>query len=226
MSSLPSLEILYEDNHQIVVNKPAGILTQPDDTGQDSLDELVKARIKRRDQKPGNVFLGVVHRIDKPVSGVVLLAKTSKALSRLNDSLRQKQANKLYRAVVEGNVTHSDGTLEHYLVHDDYKARISSPSDPAAKLCRLHYRVIHQQDGLAFLEVILETGRYHQIRAQLSAIGHPIIGDSKYGSRQRYKDNAIALHHARLQMPHPITAALQTFEAPLPPAWPNFPPIS
>lgn len=220
MSSLTSLEILYEDNHQIVVNKPAGIPTQPDDTGQDSLEELVKAWIKKRDQKPGNVFLGVVHRIDKPVSGVVLLAKTSKALSRLNDALRQKRANKLYHAVVEGNLAHEEATLEHYLVHDDYYARVSSLNDPVSKLCRLHYRVIHQQDGLAFLEVILETGRYHQIRAQLSAIGHPIIGDGKYNSRQRYKDNAIALHHARLQIPHPITAALQTFEAPLPPSWP------
>jgi 23S rRNA pseudouridine1911/1915/1917 synthase len=214
--TLPSLEILFEDNHQIVVNKPAGVLTQPDDTGNESLEELVKAWIKIKYNKQGNVFIGTVHRIDKPVSGVVLFARTSKALSRLNDSMRQKQAHKMYLATVEGRVVDSQGTLEHYLVHDDYHARVTHSKDPAGKLCRLHYRVLDQKADTAVVEIILETGRYHQIRAQMSAIGHPVVGDRKYGSRQRHQDDAIALHHYRLQIPHPITGELQTFEAPPP----------
>lgn len=223
MNLLPSIHILYEDNHQIVVNKPAGVLTQPDDTGNDSLEELVKAWIKVRYQKPGNVFLGTFHRIDKPVSGVVLFARTSKALARLNESMRQKQAHKLYLAIVEGNFTEINGTLEHYLSHDEFQARIVHPQDPSAKQCRLHYRVLDQKEGFALIEVTLETGRYHQIRAQMSTIGHPILGDRKYGSRKRYMEGAIALHHHRLTMPHPITGNPQIFEAPPPhPSWLSF----
>lgn len=213
--TLPSLEILYEDNHQIVVNKPAGVLTQPDDTDNESLEELVKTWIKIKYNKQGNVFIGTVHRIDKPVSGVVLFARTSKALSRLNDSMRQKHTHKMYLATVEGHVANLEGTLEHYLVHDDYHARVTHPKDPSGKLCRLHYRLIEQKENNALVEVVLETGRYHQIRAQMSAIGHPIVGDRKYGSRQQYQEGAIALQHYRLQIPHPITGELQTFEAPL-----------
>lgn len=216
MSSNPPFEILFEDNHLLVVNKPAGMLTQPDNTGQDSLEVLAKAWIKERDKKPGNVFLGTVHRLDKPVSGVVLFARTSKALSRLNEAMRNKQSHKTYLATVEGILTPPQGTLEHYLTHDSHQASISHQNNPEAKLARLHYKVVSQQDELTLLEIILETGRYHQIRAQLSAIGHPIVGDGKYGSRKRFREGAIALHHYRLQVPHPITGLLQTFEAPVP----------
>lgn len=203
--------VVYEDNHLLVVNKPAGLLTQPSGTDQDSLEAQAKAWIKEQYQKPGNVFLGVVHRLDKPVSGIVLFARTSKALSRLNETMRNKQSKKTYLAVVEGVPNALEGTLEHYLCHDDHEARVSGAEDPDAKRACLHYRVLEKREGSALVEIELETGRYHQIRAQFSAIGHPIVGDWKYGSSQR--GETIALHHWRLTVTHPITGAYHTFEA-------------
>lgn len=209
------LEILFVDNHLLVVNKPAGLLTQPSGTEQESLEHLAKEWIKTTYQKPGNVFLHTVHRLDKPVSGVVVFARTSKALSRLNESIREKQAKKIYYALVEGKPLANEGTLEHYIIHDDFQAKIVSPNYPSAKLARLHYRVIKQQGPYTLLEVELETGRYHQIRLQLAAMDCPIIGDKKYGSSQLLDGN-IALHHARLQLTHPVSGELLAFEAPLP----------
>jgi 23S rRNA pseudouridine1911/1915/1917 synthase len=214
------LEVIFEDNHQLVVNKPGGLLTQPSGTEQDSLEAMAKNWIKDRYQKPGNVFLEAIHRLDKPVSGVVLFARTSKALGRLQASMRDKRSHKLYLAVVEGVPSLHEAMLEHYLMHDDYQSRIVQQNEPNAKLARLHYRIIGQKGGQSILEVILDTGRYHQIRAQLSAIGHPILGDVKYGSRSPYLPGFIALHHYCLQVPHPITDEMQTFKAPLPPTWP------
>jgi 23S rRNA pseudouridine1911/1915/1917 synthase len=214
------IHIIYTDNHQLVVNKPAGLLTQPSGTDQDSLEAQAKQWIKEQTNKPGNIFLHAVHRLDKQVSGIVLFARTSKALTRLNDSMRSKHSHKHYLAAIEGTVSPSEGTLEHYLIHDHHHARVAQAQDPDAKLARLHYRVIKQQNNMTVVEIELETGRYHQIRAQLAAIGHPIIGDKKYGSRIDYAEDAIALHHYRLQVAHPITGTLQTFEAPLPAPWP------
>jgi 23S rRNA pseudouridine1911/1915/1917 synthase len=206
--------VIFEDNHQLVLNKPAGLLTQPSGTDQDSLEAQAKAWLKQKYQKSGNVFLEAVHRIDKPVSGIVLFAKTSKGLTRLNESLRDKKSHKVYLTLVEGIVKSDKGTLENYLVHDDFSARVVAKSDPQAKLAVLHYKVIERFSNQTRLEIILETGRYHQIRVQLSAMGHPILGDKKYASRVPFKNDAIALHHYRLQVPHPTTGELQTFEAP------------
>ncbi|MBA3958279.1 MAG: RNA pseudouridine synthase [Parachlamydiaceae bacterium] len=213
------VSILFEDNHQVVVNKPAGLLTQPSGTNQDSLEAQVKQWIKEHYNKPGNVFLEAVHRIDKPVSGIVLFARTSKGLSRLQESMREKKSKKIYLALIEGVLGNPNGTLEHYLVHDDFQARIAPKTDSAAKLARLHYRVLKQAGQCCLVEIELETGRYHQIRVQFAAIGHPIRGDVKYGSRFAESEEHIFLHHSRLQIPHPITGELQQFEAPLPDYW-------
>jgi 23S rRNA pseudouridine1911/1915/1917 synthase len=212
-------EILFEDNHLLVVNKPAGLLTQPSGTDQDSLEQRCKALIKQKYQKPGNVFLEAVHRLDKPASGIVVFARTSKALSRLNAAMRAKQSQKIYYALVEGVPQPAESNLEHYLVHNDFIAEVSSVKDPDAKLCKLHYRLLKQYEGISLLEVILETGRYHQIRAQLAAIGHPILGDVKYGSHHPFASDAIALHHISLEIPHPTKETLLQLKAPLPPTW-------
>jgi len=207
-------DILFEDNHLLVVNKPAGLLTQPSGTDQPSLESICKAWLKEKYKKPGNVFLEAVHRLDKPVSGIVLFAKTSKALSRLNASQRGKQSVKTYHALLENAPPQAEGTLEHHLLHDDYQARVSS--DPAAKLSRLHYRLLKKIGPRALVEIELETGRYHQIRAQFAAIACPIVGDSKYGSKTPLPNNIIYLHHFRLQIPHPISSEILTWKSPPP----------
>lgn len=217
-----SLEVLYEDNHLLVVSKPAGLLTQPNETNEESLEAYAKDWIKTHYNKPGAVFLHAVHRLDKPVSGVVVFARTSKALSRLNEAFRGGKTSKTYVAVVEGNITPKQGTLEHYLIHDDYQAQIVGSSHPQAKKARLSYNTLQEKPGFSFLEIQLETGRYHQIRVQFSSWKHPILGDSKYGSKHPYKPQAIALHHSTFECPHPIGGALLKIEAPLPKEWPSF----
>lgn len=207
------MKIIYVDNHQLVVNKPAGILTQPSGTDQDSLEAQAKQWIKEEFKKPGNVFLEAVHRIDKPVSGIVLFARTSKALPRLQQAIREKQSKKTYLAKVQGVMQNSKGTLQHYMIHGDHQAEIVSKEHPQAKLAILHYEVKSSDEKQSLLEITLETGRYHQIRVQLAEIGHPIVGDTRYGSSMSFTEGAIALHHYRLQIPHPISGKLQTFEA-------------
>lgn len=206
--------LIFEDNHLLVVNKPAGLPTQPDDTGQSSMEEWTKGWLKEKYHKPGNVFLGIVHRLDKPVSGIVIFAKTSKALSRLNTSIRAKATHKLYYALIDHDLPAKEGILENYLVHDDFRARVVSAKEPYAKLALLKYKTIEKIESRTLVEVELETGRYHQIRAQLAYAGCPICGDSKYGSQTPFYGR-VALHHARLQIPHPITGEIRTFEAPL-----------
>lgn len=215
------LDIIYEDNHLLVVNKPAGLLTQPSGTAHDSLEAQAKEWIKLHYNKPGNVFLHAVHRLDKPVSGIVLFARTSKSLERMQAMMRNKESHKTYVAVVEGQFDFPQGTLENYLMHDEHHARVCHENEPNAKFARLHYRVRKEMDGLTEIEIDLETGRYHQIRVQLSEAGHPIIGDEKYGSRIDYIEGQIALHHIRLEIKHPTTGVLQRFEAPLPASWPR-----
>lgn len=199
------MRILYEDNHLLIVCKPADMLTQPNNSQETSLEEECKRLIKERDSKPGNVFLHAVHRIDKPVSGIVMFAKTSKALSRMNAALRGRQMKKIYHARISGTLPAKEGTLEHYLRHDDFRAVV----DPEGKLCRLHYRLL--DNGI--VEIDLETGRYHQIRAQLAAVGCPVKGDGKYGSIEPWKQG-IALHHAVLTFPHPVTGEMITVSCP------------
>lgn len=207
---------LFEDNHLLVLNKPAGLLTQPSGTEQESLERQAKAWLKERDHKPGNVFLESIHRLDKAVSGVVVFCKTSKALSRLNASMRAKQVRKIYWAWVEGPLPQEEGSLEHFLVHDDFHAKLVSASHPQGKQALLNYRVLQRKKDRTLVEIELHTGRYHQIRLQFSALKHPVWGDQKYGGKQDYEPGAIALHHQRLELMHPISQALLIFEAPLP----------
>jgi 23S rRNA pseudouridine1911/1915/1917 synthase len=209
-------QILYEDNHLLVVNKPAGILTQPSGTQQKNLEESCKAWIKETYHKPGNVFLEAVHRLDKPVSGIVVFARTSKALSRLNAFMRDQKFNKIYCAVIGGVMKPSEGVLEHYLVHDEYQSVVAAPHTPQAKLCRLSYRLLKHNDQHSLVEIILETGRYHQIRAQLAAAGYSIVGDVKYKNSEAYTPDAIALHHSALTFPHPTLEKSVEVQAPLP----------
>lgn len=207
------IDVLFEDNHLLVVNKPSGLPTQSSDVHEVSLEILAKSWLKEKYQKPGNVFLGVVHRLDLPVSGIVLFAKTSKALSRLNALIREKQSKKIYTALVEGKTPAEEGTLEHYLKHEEYFASVSNSKDPQAKLARLHYKVVRSYRSFSLLEIVLETGRYHQIRAQFAAVGCPIVGDLKYGSRHKSPNGLIALHHSHLEIVHPVTHVLMHFES-------------
>lgn len=209
------MDVIFEDNHLFVVNKPAGLLTQPSGTAAKNLEDQAKKWLKDKYRKPGNVFLEAVHRLDKPVSGIVVFAKTSKALSRINAFMRNKALKKVYYALVEGVLDRSEGFLEHYLTHDDFQARVATENTPGAKLARLSYMVLRKDASQSLLEIELDTGRYHQIRAQLSAIGHPIIGDVKYGSKSRISglEEVIALHHKYLEMPHPITQEIMLFKA-------------
>ncbi len=198
-------EVLYCDNHLLVLEKPAGMLTQPNESEDDSLEAFGKRYLKERFSKPGNVFLEAVHRLDRPVSGVVVFARTSKALSRLNKAQREGLFHKRYIACVEGNL--SDGEFVDYLLHDSHRAVV----DPKGKRCVLHYHVLEHKDGMTLVEIDLKTGRYHQIRAQFAHNGHPIVGDVKYGSKREAK--RVLLQHHILQAPHPISGEILTFKA-------------
>lgn len=199
-----ALKILFEDNHLLAVNKPANLATQPSEHNEDNLEDRAKAYIKTTYEKPGNVYLHPLHRLDKPTSGIVLFAKTSKALSRLQEAMRNQELKKTYLALVEGKVEPASGTLIHSLLHDRHRALVSKEGKKAI----LHYKVLREQASKSLVEVQLETGRYHQIRAQFSASRHPIVGDLKYGAKVRFRENCIALHHWQLSFTHPIT--LQT----------------
>lgn len=217
--SPPPLEVLYEDNHLLVVVKPAGIATMGVAGEETSLLTLAKADIKRRYQKPGNVYLGVVSRLDAPVTGVVLIARTSKAARRLNEQFRQREVAKTYWAVVEGCPPPS-GQWVDWLGADERHRRmhIVGRSHPGAQEARLKYQVLRQLEGLSLVEVALETGRKHQIRVQAAHHGYPIVGDRKYGSTRPFPDG-IALHARQLAVSHPVSGQRLTFEAPLPRSW-------
>lgn len=186
--------VLFCDNHVLVVDKPAEMATQPD------LVECAKAWVKEQFKKPGNVFLEPIHRLDKPVAGVVLFARTSKALSRLQEQMRERKMEKIYEAWVEGSPKEDQGVLKHRLRHGSFRAEIS----PEGKEAVLEYRVLKREKHRSHLRVVLHTGRYHQIRAQLAAIGCPILGDTKYGSSVSWK-LGIALYAKELFFTHPVT---------------------
>ncbi len=218
-STLTPEAILYEDNHLLAVNKPAGLLTQPSGTDRDSLEEQAKAWIKERYHKPGNVFLEAVHRIDREVSGVVLFARTGKALSRMNEQVRARDVCKIYHALLERRPPKDSDELVHFLKHGSHRADVSRAGDPEAKEARLRYRVLRGISGQWLVEIELLTGRYHQIRAQCAAMGCPIRGDAKYGAREGFDGNGIALHHRRLEVAHPVRGDRLVFEAPYPKSW-------
>jgi len=215
------MEILLLDNHLLAANKPAGLVTQPSGAHADSLESRAKAWLKQEFAKEGNVFLEAVHRIDRPVSGVVLFARSSKALSRLNASQRDKDCAKVYLAIVAGAPPRREGRLTDTLIHDSHHARIVPADHPDGKKAMLDYRVLGTVGGRSLLRIELLTGRYHQIRLQLAHAGCPIVGDTAYGSRERLPGDAIALHHWQLTVPHPVgDRQLCHIVAPVPPVAP------
>lgn len=219
MTSGQSVQILYEDNHLLAVAKPPGLVTQGAAAGQPSVVEWARQSLKERYHKPGNVYVGVVSRLDAAASGVVLLARTSRAAARLAEQFRERSVQKTYWALVAGNPSDA-GECEHWLLEDDAQrqVRIVSPGAPGGKLALLRFRRLGGQGGVAWLEVDLETGRKHQIRVQLAERGWPILGDRKYGSRQAFPQG-IALHARRLVVDHPTRHEPLELSAPPPPAW-------
>jgi len=206
-STKKNLVVLYEDNHIVIVNKRAGDITQGDKTGDKPLSDVVKEYLKEKFNKPGNVFLGVVHRLDRPTSGIIIFARTSKALERLNKMLRDKTIQKTYWAVVKNLPKENNGTLINYLKKNpkNNKSTVFQKEVKGSKKAILHYNSIKNLDNYTLLEINLETGRHHQIRAQLSAIGSPIKGDLKYGFNRSNKDGSIHLHARKIEFTHPVS---------------------
>ena len=213
------MQVLYEDNHIIIVNKAASEIVQGDKTGDLPLSEMVKAYIKEKYAKPGAVFLGVVHRLDRPVSGVVVFARTSKALERLNAMFREGgQIQKTYWAIVRNRPVEPEAKLVHYLVRNEQqnKSYAYSTERNGAKRSLLSYRLLGSMDNYHLLEVALQTGRHHQIRCQLAKIGSPIKGDLKYGAERSNPDGSISLHARRIRFEHPVSKVMVDVVAPVP----------
>lgn len=212
------MTVLYEDNHIIVVNKTCSEIVQGDKTGDKPLSEIVKEWLKEKYKKPGNVFCGVTHRLDRPVSGVVVFAKTSKALPRLNNMFRDKEIKKTYWAIVKNKPQLEAGTLQHYLVRNEKqnKSYAYDTEKPNSKKATLHYKLIAQSDNYFLLEIDLETGRHHQIRCQLAKMGCAIKGDLKYGADRSNPDGGISLHARRVSFTHPVSQQLIDVIAPVP----------
>ena len=214
------VKVLYEDNHLIVAIKPAGVLSQSDGSNAPDMLTILKAYIKDKYQKPGEVYLGLVHRLDRPVSGVMVFARTSKAASRLSEQIRTRRVEKIYRCVVNG-VLEGEGRLENFISKDEASnsVTVSDVEKPGFKASYLDYRALASKDGMTLVEVKLGTGRSHQIRAQMAHAGHPLIGDQKYGKKDnRTKD--IALEAYKLSFEHPVKREFITFEAPVPDTFP------
>ena len=212
------MTVLYEDNHLVVVNKAPGEIVQGDKTGDKPLSEEVKEYLKVKYNKPGNVFCGVTHRLDRPTSGIVVFAKTSKALSRLNAMFKNNEIDKTYWAVVKKLPEKTEATLTHYLIKNERtnKSTAYDVEKPNTKKSVLHYKVIGQSQNYNLLEVDLETGRHHQIRCQLSKIGSPIKGDLKYGAERSNPDGSISLHARKIAFIHPVSKEKIEVVAPMP----------
>lgn len=225
-SRLLEENILFEDNHIIIINKLPSQIVQGDKTGDRPLSELVKDYIKVKYKKQGEVFLGVVHRLDRPVSGAVIFARTSKALTRLNALIKNREVNKTYWAVVKNRPPKESDTLVNYLRRDEAKNKsfVSAKSSGNAQLASLSYTLLASSDNYFLLEIDLQTGRHHQIRAQLAAIGCPIKGDLKYGYPRSNPDASIHLHARKVSFTHPVSLKLLSIIAPLPkdPIWDYF----
>lgn len=212
------MDVVYEDNHLIIVNKSSSEIVQGDKTGDKPLSEMVKEYIKQKYHKPGNVFLGVVHRLDRPVSGLVVFARTSKALARLNEMFRTKEVHKTYWAIVGNCPPTEEGELVHWLVRNEKqnKSYAYDKEKPEAKKAILDYKLIGRSERYFLLEVDLKTGRHHQIRCQLAKIGCPIKGDLKYGSPRSNPDGSICLHARRVRFVHPVSKQEIDVTAPVP----------
>ncbi len=211
------LSVLYEDNHVIAVYKPAGVLVQGDKSGDLCLMDEVKTYLKEKYNKPGNVFLGLVHRLDRPVAGIVLFAKTSKGASRLSKQIREHEWHKVYHAVVEGEIKQG-GTLVHWIRKDENKNKVDvfTTSRSDSLRAELSYEVVEVKAGKTLVKIHLKTGRPHQIRAQFSTIGHPLVGDVKYGAKQALPDQSIMLAATSLTFQLPTKDEVKTLEIPVP----------
>ena len=212
------MKVIYEDNHIIAVNKTCSEIVQGDKTGDKPLSEIVKQWLKEKYDKPGNVFIGVTHRLDRPVSGLVLFAKTSKALPRLNDMFRTGDIKKTYWAIVKKQPPAEEGELVHFLVRNEKqnKSYAYDTEKPDSKKAILNYKVINRSDNYFLLEVDLKTGRHHQIRCQLAKMGCPIKGDLKYGYERSNKDGGISLHARKVNFIHPVSKEPIGIIAPVP----------
>jgi len=212
------MQVIYEDNHLIIVSKRSGEIVQGDKTGDKTLGDAVKQYIKERYAKPGNVFLGVVHRLDRPVSGLVVFARTSKALSRLNDMFRDGKVHKTYWAITKNAPAVSEATLTNWLTRNEKqnKSYAYDHEVPGSKKAVLHYKVIGRSDNYTLIEVNLMTGRHHQIRCQLAGIGCPIKGDLKYGARRSNPDGSISLLAHSIEFTHPVSKEQIYLTAPMP----------
>ena len=218
ISDKNNLNVLYEDNHLIVINKRVGDIAQGDKTGDKPLSDVVKEYIKDKYNKPGEVFLGVVHRLDRPTTGIVAFARTSKALTRLNELFKNRETQKTYWAVVKKRPEQESATLVHYVKRDEKRniSKAHTKEVPESKQAILDYTIIKQLDNYTVLEINLHTGRHHQIRAQLAAIGSPIKGDLKYGADRSNPDGGISLHAQKLVFVHPVTKIPIKITAPVP----------
>ena len=212
-----NLEVLFEDNHIIAINKRCGDIVQGDKTKDTSLSDIVKSYLKKKYSKPGNVFLGVIHRLDRPTSGVVLFAKTSKSLSRLNKMFKENKVDKYYLAITKNKPRKSEERLVHWLRKNEKinKSTHFSRKSENSKKAILHYKLIKQLEKYSVLEIKLETGRHHQIRCQLKAIGCPVRGDLKYGYERSNKDGGIDLHAKKIIFNHPVSKISVTIDAPV-----------
>lgn len=218
VSTKDNLQVLHEDNHIIVINKRVGDIVQGDKTGDKPLSDVVKEYIKQKYNKPGEVFLGVVHRLDRPTTGIVVFARTSKALTRLNDLFKNRETQKTYWAVVKNKPPKEHDILEHYLKRNEKSntSKAHLKEVPGSKKASLDYTVFKVLNNYYALEINLHTGRHHQIRSQLSAIGSPIKGDLKYGFDRSNPDGGIHLHARKLILAHPVTKETLTITAPVP----------
>jgi 23S rRNA pseudouridine1911/1915/1917 synthase len=215
LSNAQNLQVIFEDNHLIIINKRVGDIVQGDKTGDKALSDVVKEYLKEKYQKPGEVFLGVIHRLDRPTSGLVIFAKTSKALTRMNESFKNRTTQKIYWAIVKNNTPFSQDTLTHFLTRNSKNntSKAFSKEVPESKMAVLDYKILRKIDNYSLLEIHLHTGRHHQIRAQLAFIGCPIKGDLKYGFNRSNPDAGICLHAYSIEFSHPVTKEILKFTA-------------